>query len=371
MNNTENSNKVDFSNIRNVQNLIKSNSIATLAAGVKQLKQRLADLGSKISEIKKVSGVETSAPKAEEKSKPVSSSPKTETTPPQNTAVAKEQAKPTVNQNNRPNQPRGDSRFGQNSSDGKFGQKNFQGQRQGGFSGSRPQGRFTPTGERRFDNPGSSDKKPGGFSTGAHGFQRQGGGMQRPNGQAGQNGFQRKPFGQTGSGFGPKLPRQTETFDASTLSRNTRPAPKKKSYDKSGEEKKNSLNKKAILMRGYAADENGIDESEQSEQVTIKRHKKVKEEQAQTRVIPKIEHAVITTDNLTVKILAETIGKSVPELMGKFLLLGMMVNINSSIDFEAAELVASEFGITLEKKVEKTFEQKLAETYSRGLQLSA
>ena len=78
----------------------------------------------------------------------------------------------------------------------------------------------------------------------------------------------------------------------------------------------------------------------------------------------KIDHAVITTDNLTVKILAETIGKSVPELMGKFLLLGMMVNINSSIDFDSAELVASEFGITLEKKVEKTFEEKLAESYS-------
>ena len=39
----------------------------------------------------------------------------------------------------------------------------------------------------------------------------------------------------------------------------------------------------------------------------------------------------------------------------------MMVNINSNIDYESAELVASEFGITLEKQVEKTFEEKLAE----------
>ena len=45
-------------------------------------------------------------------------------------------------------------------------------------------------------------------------------------------------------------------------------------------------------------------------------------------------------ENLTIKILAETIGKSVPELMGKFLLLGMMVNINSNIDFI---IIKSEF----------------------------
>ena len=81
------------------------------------------------------------------------------------------------------------------------------------------------------------------------------------------------------------------------------------------------------------------------------------EERSEMELFQKIEHAVITTDNLTVKILAETIGKSVPELMGKFLLLGMMVNINSNIDYESAELVASEFGITLEKQVEKTFEE--------------
>ena len=123
------------------------------------------------------------------------------------------------------------------------------------------------------------------------------------------------------------------------------------------------MNKKALLMRGYAASENGVDESEQREQVSIKKHRKMKEETAQ-RIIQKIDHAVITTDNLTVKILAETIGKSVPELMGKFLILGMMVNINSNIDFDSAELVASEFGITLEKKVEKTFEEKLADSYA-------
>lgn len=376
MNNTENNNKVDFSNIRNMQNLIKSNGISNLAANVKSFKQRLLEVGAKIAENKK-----KSAPAAE--AKPQVSTAKVEekvTTPVSQpvSAPAKTQApQQNVRQNGYQGQ-RQDNRFngGANNgfnrnnsgTNGYQGQRNgYQGQgqngnRQGGFDRNRPTGRFTPTGERRFDNA-SGDRKPGGYSTTAGGFNRNG---QRPAGANGTNSsFQRRPFGQnqTGGGFGPRLPRPTESFDASTLAKNTRAVPqKKKSYDKSGDEKKASMNKKALLMRGYA-NENGIDESEQREQVTIKKHRRKEETQTQ-RVVQKIDHAVITTDNLTVKILAETIGKSVPELMGKFLILGMMVNINSNIDFDSAELVASEFGITLEKKVEKTFEEKLADSYS-------
>ena len=77
-------------------------------------------------------------------------------------------------------------------------------------------------------------------------------------------------------------------------------------------------------------------------------------EQTAVVVAPKIDHAVITTENLTVKMLAEKIGRPVTEIMGKFLILGIMVNINSNIDFDSAELIASEFGVTLEKKIEKT-----------------
>ena len=61
------------------------------------------------------------------------------------------------------------------------------------------------------------------------------------------------------------------------------------------------------------------------------------------------------------KLLAEKIGKPVTQIISKFLLLGTMVNINSTIDYESAELIASEFGITLEKKVEKTYEERIAE----------
>ena len=356
MNKTENKSQVDFSNIRDLQNLMKSNGVTSLASNLKSYRQRLNALGGKIVEFKKNNEVEAksqekpavkvaeaavSVAQKSETQKPVQRQEQQVSRPQQNTARG--------NMNQRP------SNYGGNYSNG-YNRNNQGQQRQGGngFQNNRQPGRFTPTGERRFDNNRDYSGRQGTF--GGNQFNR----GPRPEGA----GFAKKPFGAQGSGTGftPRLPKPTESFDASSLAKNNnRTAPKKKSYEKNGDEKK-SLNKKALLMRGYV-DEGSMDDESVT---TVRRYsKKSKEESAPVKpIIKKIEHAVITTDNLTVKILAETIGKSVPELMGKFLLLGMMVNINSNIDYESAELVASEFGITLEKQVEKTFEEKLAESYS-------
>ncbi|MBE5755498.1 MAG: translation initiation factor IF-2 [Clostridiales bacterium] len=367
MNKTENKTQLDFSNIRDLQNIIKSNGISKLAMGVKSFRQRLASVGEKITNAKKASAVKV-APA------PVVAAPKVEAKP----VVAKTEA-PAVKPQAENYQDRGDRtavrKQGFDNRNGYNGNgQGYQGRQGGNFAngqrpagqgfGNRPQnggfgnrqgGKFVATGERRFDN-NNDNKRPGAFSNGQNGrFGKPG---DRPMG--GPNG-QRKPFGAAGAGTGPRLARPTETFDASTLAKNnTHSAPKKKSHDK-GEEKK-SLNKKSLLMRGYVSDEGSMDEDGVVK--VYSSSKKAKEEQVVQKVVKKIEHAVITTDNLTVKILAEAIGKSVPELMGKFLLLGMMVNINSNIDFESAELVAGEFGITLEKKVEKSFEEKLADSYA-------
>ena len=358
MNKTENKAQVGFSNIKELQNLIKSNGVSSLANNLKSFRQRLSVVGGKILEIKKnTAKVEESAKKVEAKTEPVK---------PVVEQSAKQEQKVEAVQNvqrtaERPARQPAQRGSGYNNGTGNNYQggynRNAQGQRQNGAyqgqNGGRQFGRFTPTGERRFDNRDSSGRPNSYNGNNAQGGRGAG---------TGANGF-KKPFGQNaGTGFAPRLPRPTESFDASSLAKtNNRTAPKKKSYEKNGEEKK-SLNKKALLMRGYV-DENGMDDESVT---TVRRYsKKSKEEAVASKpVIKKIEHAIITTDNLTVKILAETIGKSVPELMGKFLLLGMMVNINSNIDYESAELVASEFGITLEKQVEKTFEEKLAESYS-------
>ena len=72
-----------------------------------------------------------------------------------------------------------------------------------------------------------------------------------------------------------------------------------------------------------------------------------------------IEKAVITSDTLSVKLFAEKIGKPVSDILKKLLLLGMMCTINSQIDFDTASLIAGEFRIELEQKIEATAEETL------------
>ena len=64
-------------------------------------------------------------------------------------------------------------------------------------------------------------------------------------------------------------------------------------------------------------------------------------------------------DSISIKSFAEKTGKPVAEILKKLLLLGVMSTINSEIDFDTAELVASDFGIELEQKIEQTAEDVL------------
>ena len=152
--------------------------------------------------------------------------------------------------------------------------------------------------------------------------------------------------------FGPKPTEVPAALDISTKKSTAR----KKDSGKTYEDKK-VLNKKAQLMRGYVEDET----FDEDRNVTVRRSKAHKT--AETFVAPAITHAIITKENLTVKDLSEAIGKPVTELISKFMILGMMVNINSNIDFAAAELIAGEFGITLEQKLEQSAEEKLNDMF--------
>ena len=101
-------------------------------------------------------------------------------------------------------------------------------------------------------------------------------------------------------------------------------------------------------------DDDGFEETTMGSRKLIKKKK-----EAHTVVAPQITHAVITTNEITVKDLSEKIGKPVSEIVKKLMLLGVMATINSSIDFDTAELVSNELGVTLELKLDKTFEEKL------------
>ena len=74
-----------------------------------------------------------------------------------------------------------------------------------------------------------------------------------------------------------------------------------------------------------------------------------------------IDHAVITSETITVKELSEKIGKPAAEIIKKLFLLGIMATINQDIDFDTCELIASDYNITLEQQIAKSYEDVLAD----------
>ncbi|MBR0205873.1 MAG: translation initiation factor IF-2 [Clostridia bacterium] len=74
-----------------------------------------------------------------------------------------------------------------------------------------------------------------------------------------------------------------------------------------------------------------------------------------------IDHAVITSETITVKELSEKIGKPAAEIIKKLFLVGIMATINQDIDFDTCELIANDYGITLEQQIAKSYEDVLAD----------
>ena len=107
-----------------------------------------------------------------------------------------------------------------------------------------------------------------------------------------------------------------------------------------------------------------IDEDGGFEEVSYGSRKSVvkKKKESQTIVAPAVKHAVLTSREISVKDFSEKIGKPVTEIVKKLMMLGIMATINSNIDFDTAELIASDFDITLELKAGKTFEEQMIES---------
>ncbi|PTF51991.1 translation initiation factor IF-2 [Staphylococcus chromogenes] len=83
-----------------------------------------------------------------------------------------------------------------------------------------------------------------------------------------------------------------------------------------------------------------------------KQNRNNKQKQAQQPTEPKEMPSKITyTEGITVSELAEKLGVDSSEIIKKLFLLGIMANINQSLDIEALELVASDYGVELEEEV--------------------
>jgi len=173
--------------------------------------------------------------------------------------------------------------------------------------------------------------------------QNQNGFRQNPNLKPGQ-----KPFNKDSQT--PKRPAINYSQPIITASPTRTFANKKKEGEKF--EEKRAYSKRDLLKRNMIEDEN--------EDRVINRKLRTKKKEVVTHVVEKPQGpAVITTDNITIKVLSEASGKPVSEIIKKFMVLGMMVTINSTIDFSTAELVMSDMGVELEQKLDKTSEEKL------------
>lgn len=64
-------------------------------------------------------------------------------------------------------------------------------------------------------------------------------------------------------------------------------------------------------------------------------------------------------DTVTVKDLGEKLGKQAAEIIKKLLMLGIMATINQELDFDTAALIAEEFGIPVERQIDKGSEEVL------------
>ena len=174
------------------------------------------------------------------------------------------------------------------------------------------------------------------------GYNRPQGGGQRPGGNAG---------GRGGMGFGRKL--ASELAPVVEKERVSNYDPNKKNYIRQNDPERVTRNRRMQARDNY----NGLDD-----EVVRGGKRKKKNQQPQFHPEPVvIDKAYMTAETITVKDLTERIGKPAGEIIKKLMMLGIMATINNELDFDTAQLVCSEFGVTLEMKLAQTAEDVLSD----------
>ncbi len=132
-------------------------------------------------------------------------------------------------------------------------------------------------------------------------------------------------------------------------------APKKK-FEKTYTEKRGPNKRDIERQRGMTVEDFDEDKSGYRKMRSPKKQKR--------QEIPtiKIEHAVVTTQEIPLKVLSEKLGVSAVEITKRLFKEGIMKGINDSIDYDNAALMAADMGIDLEYKPEKTAEEVLMDT---------
>lgn len=132
---------------------------------------------------------------------------------------------------------------------------------------------------------------------------------------------------------------------------------KKKGFEKTYVEKDRHAISKRALVKQQGATVADFDENKSGYRKL--RVKKAKSAQSSQTV--KIDRAVVTTNDIPLKVLSEKIGMSAVEITKWLFKEGIMKTVNESIDYDTAALLAASIDIELEYKPEKTAEEILSE----------
>ena len=198
-----------------------------------------------------------------------------------------------------------------------------------------------------YGRPANPQGQNGGFARPAGGAPRpQGAGYgQRPAGGAARPGM---GGGRPGMGRA-KAPELVPVMEKARVSNYD---PNKKNYVRQHDPERVTRNRKQEARNNFSGYDDDV--------IRGGKRSRIKKPSAQQMMAPiKIETAYMAGDTIVVRDLCEKIGKPSGEIIKKLFLLGNMATINSEIDFDTAQLVCSDFEITLEKKPEQTAEDAL------------
>ncbi len=130
-----------------------------------------------------------------------------------------------------------------------------------------------------------------------------------------------------------------------------------KKFDKSYVEKSRGPANKRALQRQQGASIGDFDKESGYRKARF--GKKVRKE---TQTV-KIDHAVVTSQDIPIKVLSEKLGISAVEITKRLFKEGVMKTVNESVDYDNAAFIALELGIDLEYRPEKTAEETLIEEH--------
>ncbi len=330
------------------------------------------------------------APKAEAKPEPIKETPKAEAKPAlkaeQRPAAPQTRPSAPQSQQSRPfvpgqqGQPYGQRPAGQGQP---YGQRPAQGQP---YGQQRPQG--APQGQRPPYGQGQQGQRPQGTGQ-PYGAQRPGadrfanpfGGQGRPQGGASQG---QRPQRPQGGGFGGGAPRdkdegratqggRKDTFKVTAIDRsqaNTKPGEKR-------------TGTRVVDMRGGSVDLSKYDErldnfvpdsvgdvrggnqklkknvAGSNRAASSKQNNKFAKGKKTQGPVTKAPTSVTLPSEIMVSELASRLKTTAADIVKRLMMLGMMVTVNQTVDYDTAAIVAEEMGIAATQEVVVTIEERL------------